>query len=30
MDAIIAAKTDVEQTGPAGSGFLGGLGGSLR
>ena len=27
VDAIIAVKTDVEQTDPAGSGFLGGLGG---
>ena len=26
MDAIIAVKTDVEQTDPAGSGFPGGLG----
>ena len=25
VDAIIAVKTDVEQTDPAGSGFLGGL-----
>ena len=27
MDAIIAVKTDVEQPGPAGSGFLDGRGG---
>ena len=26
VDAIIALKSDVEQTDPAGSGFLGGLG----